>query len=225
MIIFTLKRKCLIEGAGSLFLRELAGRLTLVNPVFSKKMDLQLSIFGIPKFLKFYEVPTPKTILIPIGAIPIAKEILEKDGIEPNNIKIIDKRFVSKDSSYFSKISFTGKLRDYQLDSQNACLSNTNGIIEAMTGSGKTVVFVSMTLARKQPTLILVNTIELVNQTINSFVNFTNISKESIGFIGSGKFIVKPITIGLHQTMARLSDEQYEIINKNFSQVIADEVQ
>jgi len=90
--------------------------------------------------------------------------------------------------------------------------------------SGKTITFVALTLERKEPTLILVHTIELANQTVNAFAKFTNLKVEDIGFIGDGRWDVKPITVALHQTMAKLDSKRFDLINERFGQVIADEV-
>jgi superfamily II DNA or RNA helicase len=79
-------------------------------------------------------------------------------------------------------------------------------------------------MTKKVPTLVLVNTIELANQTKAAFLKFTNAVEDDIGFVGSGKFILSPITICLHQTMAHLSDTQFELLNDYFGMVIADEV-
>jgi len=221
----TLKNKCKIEGLNKYIVPELTKKLTLTNPIFGKKMDLQLSVFGVPQYLKFYELLDERTIVIPIGAYHEIYTLLDELGEKPDKATITDERTDFPKDPYFSTLKFTGELRDYQEETMQACLRSTNGVIESMTGSGKTVIFVALTVAQKQPTLILVNTIELVNQTVGSFTKFTNAKEKDLGFIGSGKFIVKPITIALHQTMAKLTKEQYNIINKSFSQVIADEVQ
>ncbi len=90
--------------------------------------------------------------------------------------------------------------------------------------SGKTIAFVALTVERKQSTLVLVNTVELANQTVNAFTKFTNLNKEDIGFIGAGQFELKPITVGLHQTMTKLSEKRFAKVNDSIGQVIADEV-
>ena len=90
--------------------------------------------------------------------------------------------------------------------------------------SGKTITFVKMTVDRKVPTLILVNTQELASQAINSFVRFTNLKEEQIGYIGDGRFELSPVTVGLHQTMHKLTDSKFGLVNQIFGQIIADEV-
>lgn len=90
--------------------------------------------------------------------------------------------------------------------------------------SGKTISFIGFIFEKKVNTLILVNTMELVNQTIESLTEFSNLTRDDIGIIGSGKFDIKPITIGIHQTMLKLADDKIALVNKSFGMIIADEV-
>lgn len=219
---FTLYNKCKLEGIPKELIEELGKKLTISNPVFGKKMGLDLSVWGIPQFLYFYQ-KIDSGLIFPIGAYQEIKDLLIQLGYNVEQFEVADRRKTIK-NDYFSTLKFTGELRGYQEVTKNICMENTNGVVDSMTGSGKTVIFVSLVINRKQPTLILVNTIELANQTISKFVQFTNIKEEDIGFVGSGKFNIKPVTVGLHQTMARLSEEQYKEINNNFGMVIADEV-
>ena len=113
---------------------------------------------------------------------------------------------------YFSKVKFNATLRDYQQDMVDSCNNKTVGVLEAMTGAGKTVFSLALILKMQQPTIFLVNTVELADQTIKSFAKFSNLDYEDFGFIGNGKFEIKPITIALHQTMSRLEDNQFKKI-------------
>jgi superfamily II DNA or RNA helicase len=218
MLVF-IKNMARLVGVESVMLRDIKNLLTLHNPLFGKKLDLNLSVVGIPKFLKYYRSISETSIEVPVGALP---EILKK--FDKKDIEIIDSRVSNLQPDYFSSLKFTGKLRDYQEDIIQACLPKTVGIVQAMTGSGKTIVFIALIMKRQEPTLILVNTLELANQTISSFTKFTNIKAADIGFIGDGRFEIKPVTVGLHQTMAKLEDNKFNLIDERFGQIIADEV-
>lgn len=218
MLVFV-KNMARLVGVDKTMLTDIKKLLTLHNPLFGKKLDLNLSVVGIPRFLKYYRPISDTSVEVPIGALP---DIVKKVG--KNDVEIIDNRVSNLQPDYFSSLKFTGKLRDYQEDIVQACMSKTVGIIQSMTGSGKTAAFVALIIRRKEPTLILVNTLELANQTISSFTKFTNIKTSDIGFIGDQRFEVKPITIGLHQTMAKLADAKFSLIDERFGQVIADEV-
>lgn len=196
--------------------------LTIVNPLFFKRIDLGLSTWGIRSNLLFYENFSKESIIVPVGVIPKIIDLATKLGI--TDISIIDNRTTNVYPDFFDKIVFYGQLRDYQQKIVDICMEKTIGVIEAMTGSGKTITFIALILKRKEPTLILVHTLELAHQTISSFLKFTNLKEKDIGFIGDGKWDVKPITVALHQTMAKLSKKHFSILNEKFGQVIADEV-
>lgn len=188
-------------------------------------MDLGLSIWDTPKQLTYYHVTPSKHLLIPVGATPATIELLQsKYGISVTPKVMADMRRSYKNHPFFNTLKFTGSLRPYQQDVINACKGRSLGVVEAMTGSGKTITFINLICEIKEPTLILLNTKELVNQTRKSLLKFTNILEEDIGFIGSGKFGIKPITLALHQTMAKLPPEQFKLLNDSFGMVIADEV-
>jgi len=136
----------------------------------------------------------------------------------------LDSRVTNIDADFFSNLKFTGSLRDYQEVVLNICLSKTVGIIEAMTGSGKTITFIALVVAKKQNTLILMHTKELLYQTIKAFTKFTNVKSGDIGIIGDGKLIIKPITVGLHQSMHRQPDNLFKELSEYFGMIIADEV-
>jgi|APSaa5957512576_1039674.scaffolds.fasta_scaffold00035_49 superfamily II DNA or RNA helicase len=197
--------------------------LTISNPVFNKKLDMGLACWGTPSQLKYFE-DLEDAMYVPVGALNEILTIFKNNRQQISKKNIVDLRFSHKTDSIFSTLKFKGKLRNYQEDIVNACIGKTCGVIEAMTGSGKTVVFVKMIVDNKQNTLVLVNTMELANQTIEAIAKFTNLRKKDIGFIGDGKFDVKPISVGLHQTMAKLKDERWDSINDTFGQIIADEV-
>ena len=186
-------------------------KLTIANPFYNKKVDLGLSTFGVPTVLKYYTQATAETIQFPTGALPDILRMSVDLGhvIKPEDL--IDARLDRSDlgTEFFKDVVFTGTLRDYQEDVVTATAQKTVGVVEALTGSGKSICFIKMVVDRKVPTLILVHTKELLNQVIDSFVKFTNIKKESIGVVGEGRFELKTITIGMHQTMHRLDDQKF----------------
>jgi hypothetical protein len=154
--------------------------LTIDNPLFFKRIDLGLSNWSTPSTLRYYKLDGD-VLDAPIGALADILEMCRDSGVDIRDIEMRDNRVSNIKRDYFNDIQFTGILRDYQEEIVEACLDRTVGIVEAMTGSGKTITFVALTVKRQEPTLILVHTIELANQTVNSFSKFTNLSKEDIG--------------------------------------------
>jgi|TARA_Y100000034_G_C6760711_1_gene338781 hypothetical protein len=198
--------------------------LTLTNPLFNKHSNMGLATWSIPKALIYYKDVGKESISIPVGALPDITKLLINFGLSKKDI--IDKRISNPKPDYFNKIETNKniKLRSYQDKMVSKCLEKTIGTIEAMTGSGKTLAFIDLILKRQEPTMILVNTIELANQTISSITKYTNLKKEDIGFVGSGKFNLKPITIALLQTVTKLSNNKINLLNNLFGQIISDEV-
>ena len=222
-MLILLKNNAVISGLDKEQLALIREHLTINNPLFFKRLDLGLSNWGTPQSLQYYENMGSTSIGIPIGALAATIDILKSTGMIIEKNDIIDNRVSNIQQEFFSELKFKGILRDYQEGIVQSCMNKTIGIVEAMTGSGKTICFVALTVKRREPTLILVNTIELANQTIDSFLKFTNLKREDIGFIGDGKFELQPVTVGLHQTMAKLPTKTFAVIDERIGQVIADE--
>jgi len=217
----TLDSKATITGLTKEQSNAIMTDLTIANPAFSKAQNIGVTPFGIPRDFKYY-MKNEKSLQVPIGYIAnIHKHINSK------NTDIIDNRKTYRNEKYFNKHKLKEhlQLRDYQTEIVTTCLNKTIGIVEAMTGSGKSLAYIDLILKRKEPTLILVHTIELANQTIQNLVNHTTITKDEIGFIGAGKFYLKNISVGLLQTVTRLTDDKLQKINNMFGQIICDEVQ
>jgi len=215
-----------LTGLAPISLKKIRNLLTIENPLFRQGLNLGLANWGVPRDVTYYKEPENNeagSITVPIGALNEILLIIQEDG-DVSKSDITDNRYTKDLSDYFNKVQFTPTLRDYQQDMVNACAHKTIGVLEAMTGAGKTLFALALILKMKQSTIFLVNTLELAHQTINAFVKFTNLTADDIGFIGDGQFSVKPITVALHQTMARLSDKQFGLLNKNIGMIIADEV-
>ena len=221
--IIYIKNKVKILGLPEVSITKISQFLTISNPLWQRGLSLGLTNWGIPKQLQYYEDVTDNSIVVPVGSLNDVLQILLEDCIFTQK-DIVDNRKSKKLEEYFSKINFKATLRDYQQEMLDACNNKTIGVIQAKTGAGKTLFALSLMLEKKEPTLFLVNTLELANQAIESFSKHTNLTPDGIGFIGNGKFSLKPITVGLHQTMARLSEEQMGMLNEHVGMVIADEV-
>jgi len=111
---------------------------------------------------------------------------------------------------------FRGQLRGYQKGAVNELCGRDHGVLEAATGSGKTVMAIAIIARRQQPTLILVHTKELLNQwgaRIRSFLDFEP------GIIGDGKMDIKPVSIATVQTARKHLD----VMPEHFGHMVVDE--
>jgi superfamily II DNA or RNA helicase len=125
-----------------------------------------------------------------------------------------------QDETVFYKpinFKFAGKLRDYQEKAINEVLKNEDGVLCSPTGSGKTVMAINLISLRKQPTLIIVHTTELLHQWIDRINTFLSIPKKEIGVVGAGKETIgKQITIALIQTLnnSKMPDIGFLIVDE-----------
>lgn len=193
MELLTLTSEIAIEGLSPDNVQAIKTWLTLVNPRFDAASRMNKVLFGIPQNLKYYREEGPK-LIVPVGLLSDLKKLFP-------TATIVDNRFENK---LTIPIQFTGQLRDYQNDAVQALAQNTNSVLCALTGCGKTAIMIKRICDVGQHTLILVNTIELANQFIAAIIKFTDLKKKDIGFIGSGKKIVKPITVALLQTIVTM---------------------
>ncbi len=116
--------------------------------------------------------------------------------------------------------TFHGELRDYQQVAVMDALQKHFGIIVAPCGSGKTTMSIAMMAERRQPTLIVCHTKELLNQWAERITQYLGIPKKAIGIIGNGKETIKPVTVGMVQTLGKRDLEE---ISKHFGFLIVDE--
>jgi len=194
---------------------------TIGNPLFGRAKAMNLSIWGKPQFLSYYDI-ADGGIYFPIGALIELIPLLQ--SVE-DDINIIDCRIDAKMPDEY--MSIKGSLRDYQEDIITAMADKTVGTIQAKTGSGKTRSFIHHIAKLQQTTLILVNTKELAKQTIDALIASSNLKKADIGFIGDSKFSLKPITIGTLQSLHAIvndNGDRYKQVCEAFGQIISDEV-
>lgn len=128
------------------------------------------------------------------------------------DIKIVDKR------KKYSNINFkfVGKLRKYQKRAIKDVLKHNEGILESGTGSGKTVMAIGIIAKRKQPTLILVHTKELLYQWQQRVKTFLGVDA---GLVGDGIFVIKPITVAIVNT----AKNNLTKLKNSFGQICIDE--
>lgn len=203
-----LSNQALLTDLSNIEKSDIKSALTITNPKFSVAMSLGKNVMGISKYTYYFK-DTQEGLVIPVGyGISLKDNYLAHHDIE-------DYRVESPD---LLDIEFSGELREYQKGPVDFILGNTNGVIQAPTGTGKTVIAIAAICKRKQPTLILVHTLELANQFVDRLKAFTNI--RDVGFIGDTRKIIKPVTVGLLQSVTKMDPTE---LNKTFGQIFVDE--
>lgn len=111
------------------------------------------------------------------------------------------------------------RLFDYQKEAVTAWRRmGQRGIVVLPTGSGKTVVALKSMAAAGRPTLIVVPTIDLMNQWCNRLADTFDI--DQIGMIGQGLYDLRDITVITYHSAYRRMGE----IGDRFGFLILDEV-
>ncbi|WP_295090849.1 TOTE conflict system archaeo-eukaryotic primase domain-containing protein [uncultured Catenibacterium sp.] len=140
------------------------------NPVFYKNHNLGYSNWNQPRVIYLGE-DINDYIKIPRGLL---ETLLNKCDSSNIAYEISDKREKGKPIN----VSFTGKLRDEQPSAASDLLSYDNGVLNAATAFGKTVVSSYLISQRKVNTLIVMQSVSLINQWVDELHHFLEINED-----------------------------------------------
>ena len=208
--VLTVAGQCHLSGISEPFLQALQDNLTIDNPKYkdAKKYGRWVGK-NFKQKLFFFELDEAG-ILFPRGFAAQAVVLCRKYMGRSPVIKDLRRRLAEVD------LSFQGKLRSYQLDAVQAILRRHFGVLVAGTGSGKTVMALEVIARRRQPTLILVHSRELMYQWEERVRQFLGIQA---GLIGDSKFDIQPVSIAIVNTARKRLDE----LIPRFGHLIVDE--
>lgn len=206
--ILKVNNKTELIGAPDFINDQIVMSLTLDNPQYLSALKHDRWTGRLEPKLRFYEL-TNAGIRFYRGYTAKALRLLRK-----NNITIaLDAQTLELPSV---KFSFDGQLRDYQETAVDELLGRRFGVLQAPTGSGKTVMAMSAIAQRQQPALILVHTKELLNQWRDRIKSFLGVEA---GTVGNGSFDIQPITAAIINTARNRLDDLVD----HFGFVIVDE--
>jgi superfamily II DNA or RNA helicase len=100
-------------------------------------------------------------------------------------------------------------LRPYQLDAVQAAVDAPHGVIQAPTGSGKSLMIVALAAQLDMYTLIVVPTIDLLHQFRDTAARSFGIPPEMIGQLGDGVVDPQPLTVATTRTAAKAAGVAY----------------
>ncbi|MBZ4649159.1 DEAD/DEAH box helicase family protein [Thermosipho sp. (in: thermotogales)] len=189
------------------------------NPEYFIKRNMGFNVRGIPEVISTIYVKKNE-VTLPRGGIRKLVNILKENNIE---YSIDDKRIekpLEKPLKFQMKIE--GKLLEPDKFQKKQILNaviKQQGVLVTPTAGGKTVIMSLIIEKIQQKTLIILHTTKLLNQWINFLSEAFNIPKSEIGIIGGGKFIIKPITVGLVQSIHKKIDK----IKNEFGCIMLDE--
>jgi superfamily II DNA or RNA helicase len=146
-------------------------------------------------------------------------ELLEK--LNNIGITVEDRTGLPPSLPLTDKITFTGKLRDYQEEALEKWRENRHrGIIALPTGSGKTIIGVAAIAELSERTLIITYTKEQLRQWIQQIEKNTDTPKSYVSPFYSEEKRLSPITVSTYQTAFRHIRE----LAYRYSLLIVDEV-
>ena len=193
------------------FLKE---KLNFLSTEYLTRKRLGKSVYKIQKYFKLVE-ESGENIFLPRGFLNQFTYFLESNGI---------KYKVQYGYSETEKVRFKSliKLTLFQEEAAEKSLEQTQGVIIAPPGSGKTMIGMELIAKRELPALVLVHRKQLLDQWVDRIQTYLNISKIKIGtFSGTRKKVGKEITVALMQSLVRYKNIA-ELENK-FGTIIVDE--
>ena len=198
MLTLTVSSDCLLADISLPLEKAIKERLTIDNPKYiSAKRYGRWVGKKLHPVLKYYE-PVPAGLRFPRGfanqAILLCREHMQESP------RIVEERRLLAEVDF----SFSGTLRSYQELAVAQVVKRSFGVLEAGTGSGKTIMALAIIAARKQPTLILVHTKELLYQWQQRIQEFLG---RSAGLVGDACLDIQPITVAIVNSARKRVDE------------------
>ncbi len=200
-----------LNSATISFLKE---KLNFLSTEYLTRKRLGKSVYKIQKYFKLVE-ESGENVFLPRGFLNQFTSFLKSNDIK---YKILYEYPKTEEVKFKSLI----KLTPSQEEAVNKAFEQTQGVIVAPPGSGKTMIGMELIARRQLPSLVLVHRKQLLDQWVDRIQTFLNIPKIKIGtFSGTRKKVGKEITVALMQSLARYKNIA-ELGNK-FGMIIVDE--
>ncbi len=185
--------------------------LTFDNPKFSKTREMGFRTVGIPENIRLITYDG-SDLLLPIGYYPRLVA----------HLRAADIRFQVNDQRVAPPIGGTmtvrGQLYGYQEKALADLLRFPTGVLEGVTGCGKTNILLSAAARLGTRALILVHSKELLAQMAERCRTWLDYDP---GVVGAGQERVKAVTVGMIQTLSR---RDLGRLGRSFGAVLTDEV-
>lgn len=163
----------------SMFLTKILNIASFSNPNYHKAKNNRFPTYDIPKVIQ-RTIENQNDVILPRGCFQELLNLLKEHAIEVN---IKDEQYTGETIDAV----FHGTLSSQQNDAVETMLKNKQGVLEAATGFGKTVLAISIIAERKVNTLIIVHRKALMQQWIEKLAVFLHVPAAEIGQIGGGK--------------------------------------
>jgi len=177
---------------------KLRSTFTIDNPVWTANDRAGRWNGATPETLDFFHEDRDGSFTVPRGALGLTIWFIRGLGLRW--------RLVDRSRTLPAvRLGFTGVLKPYQMRAARRLFERDFGVLQAPTGSGKTVVALAMISARRQPALIVVHTKELLEQWLARIGTFLDLPPEQVGVIGGGRMeIGRPVTVAMIQSLYKV---------------------
>lgn len=196
-------------------LLEVQRAFTYENPQHAKLKAMGKRFIGrnIPKTLSTWELGEGN-LSVPRGGISKVRDVLGSLRVK--------RQMTFGDPSLRGLIpDHSLELRGYQDELAELCLNSGTALIRSPPGSGKTTVGYAIAAHLKLPTLVVVPTERIFRQWVKGVEKNLGMNPADVGIIQGKKRIIKPITIGMQQTLKNCSREYLDV----FGLILGDEAQ
>jgi len=190
----TITNELRVTNTSAPIVQEIRRQLTFDNPRWIENDKMGRWQGETPQVLRFYRRQAGG-LMIPRGYLLKLYYLCQR---RDESFAYTDHRRVLPDAG----MTFKGSLRPFQQQAVRDMLRHDFGTLVCPTGGGKTVMGLYMAAERRQPTLVVVHTKELLHQWTERICSFLDIAAADIGVIGQGrKHIGRQITVALIQSL------------------------
>jgi superfamily II DNA or RNA helicase len=221
-----------IAGLAGHVIQELKDSFRHENPEWLKKKRMNLPTYGEPRTYVTWKDEGGGVLSFPRGGFARVRTVLEMANVE---CSFKDKRttgvsfgslVTGKEPKEIPKHLYT--LYTHQEEALAAAHKTQNCVVRAPTGSGKTTVGFALASAIQLPTLVIVWAGALFTQWQKRAVTELGYKPSQVGVVRGGKFKLKPLTIAMQQSIAKVFErggDEAEELRAFPGAVICDEVQ
>lgn len=202
------------EGLQPLLDRKIHDRLVFTNPDYELRHNRGEWIGNIAPQINCLR-QKGRSYLIPRGFLDQLLELCKKFQ-QP--YRIVDRRRIHAPL----ELEFHGELKSYQQDAAEAVLEKDFATLIGGHKSGKTVIALYVVAQRRQPTLILIPKLDLLDGWLTKIENFLQIPRDEVGVFAEGSH-----HLGKHITLAHTGEalRHWRKIYERIGFLIMDECQ
>lgn len=183
-------------------------RFTHENPVYWDARRNRRPCRHIPREIRLFRRDGEAEVSLPRGVSGLVRSL-----VAPFGAPVEDRRAAPP----VVLPPFQGELRAYQQEAVDRLVEAEDGVLQAPTGSGKTVITAALISRVQVRTLILVHTGVLLDQTVERMRAFLGVDP---GVIGGGREEMGDVTVAMVQTLRR---RDLAPLREAFGMVVLDE--